>query len=214
ADATTCTLIPLNAQGEVLRRSLLWMDVRATEQAGRIFETGHESLRYSLAGVSAEWMPAKMLWLKEHEPEISQETRYLLEYTDWIAYCLTGRLTLNLNTIAQRWYYHKPGGGWPSAFYSEIGLSGIEAKFPTDILRIGEIVGPLSDDAAQQLGLPTGIPVAAGGGDAFIGLLGLGVVEPGDLGVVMGSSNVLSGLTTDEVHFHGIFGSFPDAVIP
>jgi ribulose kinase len=40
------------------------------------------------------------------------------------------------------------------------------------------------------------------------------VVAPGDLGVVMGSSNVLSGLSADEVHFPGIFGSFPDAVIP
>src|SRR5262249_39145330 len=91
ADATTCTLIPLDAKGQVLRKSLLWMDVRATEQAARIFETDNEWLRYSLAGVSAEWMPAKMLWLKKHEPETYQQTRYLLEYTDWIAYCLTGR---------------------------------------------------------------------------------------------------------------------------
>lgn len=48
-----------------------------------------------------------------------------------------------------------------------------------------------------------------GGGDAFVGLLGLGVTEPGDLGVVMGSSNVLFGLTSKEVHFPGIFGSLP-----
>lgn len=214
ADATTCTLIPIKASGEALRRALLWMDVRATEQAERIFRSGHDALRYSLAGVSAEWMPAKMLWLKENEPETYREANTILEMADWLVYRLTGRIALNINTIAQRWYYHTPSGGFPVDFYEFIGLGGIEQKFPRDVLRIGEVVGTLSPSAAQQLGLPVGIPVAMGGGDAFIGLLGLGVVEPGDLGVVMGSSNVLSGLTREEVHFPGIFGSFPDALIP
>src|SRR5206468_3703331 len=110
----------------------------------RIFKSEHEALRYTLAGVSAEWMPSKALWLKEHEPEIYQEADYLIEYTDWIAYRLTGRIALNINTITQRWYYHVPSGGWPTDFYEQIGLGGVEAKFPKDVLRIGEIVGPLS----------------------------------------------------------------------
>lgn len=214
ADATTCTLIPIRANGDPLRRALLWMDVRATEQAARIFKTGHPALCYSLAGVSAEWMPAKALWLKENEAQVFDEAAYLLEYTDWLALRLTGRIALNLNTITQRWYYHMPSGGWPSGFFEQIGLGGVESKFPKDILRLGEIAGPLCQSAAEQLGLPAGIPVTMGGGDAFVGLLGLGVVEPGDLGVVMGSSNVLSGLTANEVHFPGVFGSFPEAVIP
>jgi ribulokinase len=213
ADATTCTLLPVTADGRALRRALLWMDVRATEQAARIFQSGDEALRYSLAGVSAEWMPAKALWLKEREPETYAAADYLIEYTDWIACQLTGCMSLNVNTITQRWYYHLPGG-WPSSFYGAIGLDGIEAKFPREIRRIGEPVGQLSPTAAWQLGLPAGIPVATGGGDAFVGLLGLGVVEPGDLALVTGSSNVLSGLSRHEVHVPGIFGSFPDAVIP
>ncbi len=214
AGATTCTLIPVKANGNALRHALLWMDVRAADQARRIFESGHPALRYSLAGVSAEWMPAKALWLKESEPDIYYEADYLIEYADWIAYRLTGRMTLNINTITQRWYYHAPSGGWPLDFYRQIGLEDIEAKFPRDILRVGEVVGGLSERAANDLGLQAGIPVATGGGDAFVGLLGLGVVEPGDLGIVTGSSNVLSALASEEVHFPGSFGSFPDALIP
>ena len=155
-----------------------------------------------------------MLWLKENEPETYANMRYLLEYTDWIAYRLTGRYTLNISTTAHRWFYHTPSGGWPSDFFAEIGLPGLEERFPTDILSIGEAVGPLSADVAAELGLPAGIPVAAGGGDAFIGLLGQGVTEPGDMGVIMGSSNVLSALAAEEFHFPGIFGGFPDALIP
>lgn len=214
ADATTCTLVPMRASGEVLRHALLWMDVRATKQAERIFQSGHEALRYSLAGVSAEWMPAKALWLKENEPDLFEQTDYFIEYTDWLAYRLTGRFALNLDTITQRWYYHLPSGGWSPDFFEVIGLGGVERKFPQDVLRVGEIVGELSAPAAQALGLRPGTPVATSGGDAFVGMLGLGVVRPGDLGVVMGSSNVLSGFTSDEVHFPGIFGSFPEAIVP
>lgn len=214
AGATTCTLLPIKANGEALRSALLWMDVRATDQAQRIFKTQHDALRYSLAGVSAEWMPAKALWLKENEPDVYNEADYIIEYADWIAYKLTGRIALNINTIVQRWYYHPPTGGWPRDFFQQVGIGDIISKFPSDILHVGQQVGGLSQAAAWQLGLPVGIPVATGGGDAFIGLLGLGVVEPGDLGVVMGSSNVLSALSSEETHSPGSFGAFPDAVIP
>jgi ribulokinase len=214
ADATTCTLIPLRRDGRPLRRALLWMDVRAAEQARRVFATGDEALRYCLAGANAEWMPPKMLWFKEHEPDLYAATDVLLEYADWIAYRLTGRFTLNLNTIVQRWFYHTPSGGWPHTLLAALGLEDLPAKFPQAIHRVGELIGPLLPAVAAELGLPAGIPVAAGGGDAFIGLLGQGVSSPGDAGVILGSSNVLSALAVEEVHFPGILGSFPDAVIP
>jgi ribulokinase len=214
ADATCCTMIPLGADGRELRRSLLWMDVRANEQARRIFETGHSALRYCLAGVNAEWMPPKMLWLKENEPETWAQTTTLIEYTDWIAWKLTGRLTLNISTVSHRWFYHTPSGGWQPDFFETIGLPGLTERFPADVLGIGEVVGPLSAEAAAVLGLPAGIPVSAGGADAFIGLLGQGVTKPGDMGVITGSSNVLAALSAQEIHFPGIFGSFPDSLIP
>ncbi len=214
ADATCCTMVPMQADGTVLRRALLWMDVRASEQAARIYATGHAALRYCLSGVSAEWMPAKMLWLKENEREIYDQTDTLIEYTDWIAYRLTNRFALSISTINHRWFYHLPSGGWQPDFFETVGLGGIEAKFPKDVFEIGEIVGGLSQAAAAQLGLPSGIPVATSGADAFIGLLGLGVTSPGDMGVITGSSNVMAALSTQELHFPGVFGSFPDALIP
>jgi len=118
----------MKSDGRVLRNALLWMDVRATDQARRIFSSKHEALRYSLAGVSAEWMPAKALWLKENEPNLYHETDYLIEYADWIAFKLTGKISLNLNTITQRWYYHTPTGGWPTDFYAKIGLADLEVS--------------------------------------------------------------------------------------
>ncbi len=214
ADATCCTLVPMRRDGTELRRALLWMDVRAGDQAQRIFATGHPALRYSLAGVNAEWMPPKVLWLKENEPETYAAADVLLEFTDWLAYKLTGRFAFNISTTSHRWYYHTPSGGWQPDFFEAIGLGGVADKFAPDVLPIGTPVGPLTDDAAAALGLPPGIAVGACGADAFIGLLGQGVTAPGDLGVITGSSNVLAAQSAQEFHFPGIFGSFPDALIP
>ncbi len=155
-----------------------------------------------------------MLWFKQHEPELYAATDYLLEFTDWIAWRLTGRFTLNIDTIAQRWFYHTPTGGWPHSLFAALDLTDLPPKFPTAIHHVGEFVGELLPDVAAELGLPAGLPVAACGGDAFIGLLGQGVSAPGDVGVIMGSSNVLSALSREELHFPGILGSFPDAVVP
>lgn len=94
-DATTCTLVALDMRGRHLRPALLWMDVRAADQAKRIFQTRHTALCYSLSGLNAEWMLPKVLWLKENEPQIFRQTTYLVEYQDWLAYRLTGRLVLN-----------------------------------------------------------------------------------------------------------------------
>jgi len=214
ADATTCTLVPLGADGRIVRRPFLWMDVRAGEQARRVFATGDAALRYCLAGANAEWMPPKMLWYKEHEPHLYQQTVTLLEFTDWIAWRLTGCLTLKIDTITQRWFYHTPSGGWPHSLFAALGLEDLPEKFPAAIHRVGEIAGELLPSVAAELGLPPGLPVAACGGDAFIGLLGQGVSAPGDVGVIMGSSNVMSALSREELHFPGILGSFPDAVVP
>lgn len=214
ADATTCTLVPMSADGRALRRAFLWMDVRAGEQARSVFASGDVALRYCLAGANAEWMPPKMLWFKQNERALYERMDYLLEFTDWIAYRLTGRFTLNIDTISQRWFYHTPSGGWPHSLFHALDLDDLVAKFPQSIHRVGEIVGELLPVVAAELGLPAGLPVAACGGDAFIGLLGQGVSAPGDVGVIMGSSNVLSALAHEELHFPGILGSFPDAIVP
>ncbi len=214
ADATTCTIVLLDDQGQHIGPAMLWMDVRAAAQAQQIFASGDQALRYSLAGCNAEWMPPKVLWLKQHQPERYRQARSIVEYADWIGYRLTGKLALNINTVTQRWYYDSRAGGWPLSFYEAIGLDDLRPKLPADVLPLGTVLGGLQQDAAQALGLPGGIPVAVNGGDAFISLLGLGVVHPGDLGLITGSSNVLAGLSAERFHFPGIFGAFPDAVLP
>ncbi len=214
ADATTCTLLPLDAAGRPLRPALLWMDVRAAEQARTVAATRHEALQYTPAGVSAEWMLPKSLWLAQNEGATWAATATLVEYIDWLNLRLTGRLTLSLNTATQRWLYNGRAWRWPRDLFAALGLPDLEARLPADIVPAGGRLGGLTAEAAAALGLPPALPVVQGGGDAFVALPGLGVVEPGAMALITGSSTVVAGLSREPAHGPGFFGSFPDAIIP
>ena len=213
-DSTTCTVVVLDASNQLLRPAILWMDVRAAEQARRIGQSTHDARKYNGGGpVSAEWYPCKALWLKEEEPEAYAHAAHIIECTDWLTFRLTGRWTANINTASVRAYYDARSGGWPVSFYEEIGLGDITEKLPKDVLALGVSVGGLSPQVAEELGLKAGTPVAQGCGDAWAAQIGLNVVEPGKMALITGSSHVLTGQSAVPASGKGFFGPYPDAVV-
>ena len=78
----------------------------------------------------------------------------------------------------------------PAHFYDAIGLDDLLPRCPHRVLDMGEIVGTLLPDVADELGLPAGIPVADGGADAFVTMIGLNVRAPGKLAFITGSSHL------------------------
>lgn len=213
-DTTACTLVFMDKDMNPLRNAIMWMDVRAAQQAQRIAKCGHPILKLNGFGnVSPEWMACKTLWVKENLPEIYDNTKYILECEDWLGYRLTGRIAKNLNDAAARWYYDNANGGWQSDFFDLIGLEGVLEKIPKDVIKLGDKLGTLTKEAAQDLGLIEGIPVAEGGADAYVAMLALGAVRPGKAALVTGSSHLFLYQSETEIHSNGIFGSYPDAVI-
>lgn len=214
-DTTCCTVLMADGHMNILGPAIMWMDVRASAQAKRITATGNDALKYNGYGnVSAESMPAKALWLKENENELYAKAEHVFECVDWLMYKLTGELVASIDTTSPRWYYNRAEGGWPVSLYEEIGLADVLGKFPDAVLDLGVKVGALQKQAAQELGLAEGIPVGEGGADAFVGMLGLNVVSPGSIAMITGTSHLHLGLTDKEMHAQGMWGSYPDAVVP
>ncbi|MDR1213287.1 MAG: xylulose kinase [Propionibacteriaceae bacterium] len=221
-DATTTTVVAADANGEPLRPAIMWMDVRATEQADRAnsIQAGtpaHNARLYNGGGTapaSPEFYPFKVAWLKDNEPEIFQRAAYLVDATDWVTHRLTGQWTVNINSAAQRMYHNRDYGGWPVEFYQHIGVGEIFSKVPERVLDLGQPVGGLTQEAADALGLKAGTPVAQGPCDAWAGQIGLGVVRPGKMVLITGSSHVISGQSAVPVYGPGFFGSFTDSVVP
>lgn len=214
-DSTTCTVVALDKYDRVLRPAIIWMDIRAADQARRVAETGDAALKYNgFANVSAEWMPCKALWLKENEPDIYRAATHICEYIDWMTHRLTGEWTASINTASLRWYYDRNNGGFPASLYQAVGLDDLLEKFPQKVLDMGTVVGGLSKKAAEELGLPPGIPVAEGGADSMVGTVGMDVLAPGKIALITGSSHAIFCESAEAMYGPGFFGAFTDAVIP
>lgn len=213
-DGTSCTVVCLDKEGKPLRDAVMWMDIRATEEAARIAACGDPALKYvGFSNVSPEWFPCKTLWIKNNEREIYDKASTIFEHTDWMAYWLTGETTANINTVSIRWFYNDKEGGFPKSLYEKIGLGDIFPKLPKRIVRLGEVVGGLTAKVAKLTGMRQGIPVAGGGADAYMGVVGVNALKPGKLALITGSSQLHIGITDKELHAPGLFGTFPGAII-
>jgi FGGY-family pentulose kinase len=212
-DCTACTVVACDADGQPLRPALLWMDQRAFREATLISETDDPILRYVSGRVSPEWMLPKALWLKRNEAGLYERAARIVECTDWMMFRLTGVWTLSLNHVAVKWNYARPDGGWPFGILQAVGMADLLEKWPARIVPLGRGEGRLSERAAGDLGLVAGIPVAQGGIDAYLGMLGLGATQDGDVAVIVGSSTCHLAQSRQGVFGSGAAGCYPDATV-
>ncbi|WP_417271291.1 FGGY-family carbohydrate kinase [Celeribacter sp.] len=214
---TCCTVVALDDNGRALRPAIMWMDVRAHDEAQAVLDTGDAALKLNGAGqgpVSAEWMIPKALWLKRNEPEVFAKAHRICEYQDFITHRLTGEWAASLDNAGLRWHYRSREGGWASSLLAALDLSELEEKSPDRVVAPGDVVGTLTAAAANELGLSTKVKVVQGGADALIGMIGLGVYKPGQLAMITGSSHLQFGVTEAPIHAPGVWGSYADIVYP
>lgn len=189
--ATSSTVLLTDEWMQPIGLAQCWMDQRSISEEDEINRNEHaavkERLRYSGEKTSIEWMLTKSLWLKKNH---NLSGKRIVEQIDWMNYRLTGELVASKCNATCKWGYVEQLGGFSDPFFKEIGLEGITTHWPSKVLRVGDLVGYVSQDAARSLGLKTGIPVFQGGIDAHIGMIGAGALEPGNLNMMTGTSFV------------------------
>jgi FGGY-family pentulose kinase len=215
AACTSCSVVASEISGAPLRSALIWMDVRAAAEASRIAATGDPALKYSgYTKTSAEWLLSKALWLADHDAETYRRAERITEYVDWLGHQLTGEWAASINTASIRAYYDREAGGWPDSLFEAVGLPDLSSKLPSRIVDMGDQLGVLSASAAEDMGLRAGIPVAEGGADAFVAMVGLDVLAPGRVALITGSSHLQLAQTSTPTYAPGMFGAYTDAVVP
>lgn len=214
---TCCSVVALDENGDALRPALIWMDVRANVEADEILATGDDALLLNGGGqgpVSAEWMIPKALWLKRNEPEIYDQAYRICEYQDFLTYKLTGEWAASLDNAGLRWHYRNRDGGWAKSLVSKLDIEDILEKWPPHVIAPGDVVGTLTAHAAEALGLSGNVKVVQGGADALVGMIGLGVAQPGQLALITGSSHLQFGVTNEPLNAPGVWGAYADIVYP
>jgi xylulokinase len=185
--------VVLDERREVLRPAILWNDTRASAQCAELEAREPRSQQITGNLAMPGFTAPKLLWLREHEPDVLAKTRLVLLPKDWLRLKLTGEAvsemsdaagTLWLDTGARRW--------------SEPMLAACDLKL-THMPRLVEgtdVSGYLRPELAQAWGLPRGVVVAGGAGDNAAGAVGVGAVRAGQGFVSLGTSGVIF-LVTD-----------------
>ncbi len=178
-------LVLLGDDGQVLRPAMLWNDCRAGREAEALAEAEPAFARLAGAAQSTSFWPAKLLWLRRHEPATFARIRRLLPPKDYLRLRLTGLHqtdpcdaagTLLLDEAARRWS-------------AEIAAScGVDLAWLPELVEGDEAGGAVSDDLARAWGIGRGAIVAGGGGDAATGAVGIGAIRDGDAYLSLGTS--------------------------
>ncbi len=183
-------LVLLDAQGKVLRPAILWNDQRTQKQCDAITERiGFERLialtgNRALTGFTAP----KILWVQENEPETFARTAHMLLPKDYIRYQLSGDTVMDLSDAAGTSLLDVAHRRWSAEVVAALGIP--ETWLPR-LAEGSEVTGVVSAAAAAETGLKVGTPIVGGGGDQAAGAVGVGAVESGIIGLVVGTSGVV-----------------------
>jgi L-ribulokinase len=238
-DTTGSTPIPVDEDGQPLAfddrfednldaKAWLWKDHTAYAEAEEITETAQEMRPEYLAKCggtySSEWYWSKLLHCRRTAPEVFEAAHTWVEHADWMPAVLTGTdhpddLQRGVCAAGHKAMYNEEWGGYPDEeFLGELddGLIDVRRTLPDKTHSVSEPVGTLTDEWADQLGLPADIPVATGAFDAHLGAIGAGI-ESGTLVKIIGTSTcdlMVAPMEEGLADIPGLCGIVPESILP
>lgn len=177
-DGQSWSSIPVDREGNCLHNTPIWMDTRARDIVKKVVDNiGFERI-FEVAGNAFEpsYSTPKMLWFKEHKPDIYEKTYKFLQSNSFIAMKLTGAMTHDLSQGYGVHFFNMKTCQYDPVLAEELGLSmdKVAELYPSH-----EVIGEVTEKAAAETGLEPGTKVVAGGLDAACGTLGAGVYLKG-----------------------------------
>lgn len=180
-----CAATLIDPFGKPLRPSIIWMDARSESESEMMRQRGEDRI-LALNGKS----PApynfdpKLIWLQQHEPEVIEQAMCSLTTTGYIVYKLTGEPVMNVSDASIPFAFEQAANDWSEELIS---LFDVPRKLYPRVEHCKTIVGELTSVAAEAMGLRAGIPVIAGGEDTSSAGLSVGVTQPGQAMLSLGT---------------------------
>ena len=180
--------VALDRTDRPVRPAILHNDGRAVAEAAELAERFPH-----LAGVvGVKPMPGftgpKLLWLSRHEPESRRRIACVLSPKDYLRLELCGERGTDMSDAAGTWMLDEAARRWSA---EAIAACEAQARWAPPLFEGSAPVGKIRPAIADALGLPRGLIVAAGGGDAAAGAVGLGAIEPGQAFISLGTATQL-----------------------
>ncbi len=232
-DFTGCTMLPVDEKGKPLCWNALyeyephayvklWKDHTAQEEADEVTRLARKTNQPWLdqygGKISSEWMIPKILKICKEAPEIYRNTARFMEAGDWLYFCLTGMERYSLSFAGYKALWNEenryPSSDFFGALHPEM-KDLIGTKLVESVTPIDDVSGKLSKDGACLTGLREGIAVSVPILDAHASMPALGIVNEGELMLILGTSSVHLLHTKEKIaKVPGICGYVHHAVIP
>lgn len=184
----------LDESEKVLRPALIWCDQRTDAQAKAITSRVGAARLIELTANPAltNFTLTKLMWVREHEPELWSRFRYFLLPKDYVRLRLTGERATDVADASGTLLLDVSNRRWSDNMMDEleINISCLPALFESS-----ELTGQVSAEGAAVTGLRKGTPVVAGAGDQAAGAVGMGIVQPGAVSATIGTSGVVFAAT-------------------
>lgn len=179
--------LPVDHRGRALRHSIIWADLRSTAQAAALGERIEADRVYRISGhrLSASYSAAKIMWLRENEPELYARTHKFLQAKDYLACRLTGSLQTDYSDASGTNLLDITALRWSEEVLEAAGID--PDKLP-ELVESTQVIGRITREAAPACGLPAGTPVVSGGGDGACATCGAGVVGEEQAYIYLGTS--------------------------
>lgn len=183
-------VVLLDKAHAVLRPSLIWCDQRSQAQCDWITsQVGSERLiqlvsNPALTGFSAP----KIIWVRDHEPEIFDRAANFLLPKDYVRFRLTGEFATDVSDASGTLLFDVTNRRWSQEM---LGMLDLDARLLPRAYESPEITGQITRETAVVTGLKAGTPVVGGGGDQASSAVGNGIVLPGLTSATLGTSGVI-----------------------
>jgi xylulokinase len=181
------TLILLDAEGKVLRPSIQQNDARSHREILDFKAQVDEDdvLRRTGSPITQQSIGPKLLWLRNHEPEIMDQAAQVMGSYDFIVHRLTGQFSIERNWALESGLFDLNREAWDITL---LDLSSIDLSWLGEVHWPAEIVGKVTAEAAVDTGLAEGTPVVAGSADHIASAFSAGLKSPGDLLIKLGGA--------------------------
>ncbi|MDW6005420.1 xylulokinase [Vibrio mangrovi] len=176
----------LDWQGEILRPAILWNDGRCKAECAELERRVPASRQITGNMMMPGFTAPKLLWVAEHEPDIFARVDKVLLPKDYLRYRMTGTYASDMSDAAGTMWLDVARRDWSDELLAATGLT--RHQMP-ELFEGNAITGTLSPALAQAWGMPQ-VPVIAGGGDNAAGAVGVGIIEPGQAMLSLGTSGV------------------------
>jgi len=181
----------MDSGGKVVRNTILWNDLRNLKEVNELKSQYHDILdQISVNPFNSTCTFPKAVWLMKHEPGNWENTRKIIFPKDFIAFRLTGNLQTDFSDASSICFYNtRKQDWWPEDIFKDLAFP--KEKLP-DFYPSTRIIGQVSASASEETGLPKGIPVVAGGSDATVESLSIGLHTPTQCKIRIGTAGALA----------------------